>query len=102
MQGRSQRIQSSENVNIEKDKITSSDTIKSAVNCSYIIMPQFLSSSATSFEKFASQVTNIIGAIKGLEKHVSVNIFHPEHIDGVRQSPLPVFVIQWNGEGTPN
>jgi len=100
MQGRSQRIQSSENVNIEKDKITSSDTIKSSVNRSYIIMPQFLSSSATSFEKFALQVTNIIGTIKGLEKHVSVNIFHPEHIDGMRQSPLPVFVIQWNGEGT--
>merc|ERR1712157_331370 len=62
---------------------------------SHIIMPHFLTSSATSFEKFASEVTNIIGKVKGLEG-VSVDIFHPEHINIRRQCELPVFVMQWN------
>lgn len=60
---------------------------------SNVIMPHFLSSSATSFEKFALEVSNIISKVKGLEG-VSVDFFHPEHINVRRQSQLPVLVIE--------
>ena len=59
---------------------------------SYLVMQNFVSSSATSFEKFPVEVTNIIGAIPGLKKIVSVSTLDPEH---VLSSPSPILVLQW-------
>jgi len=61
---------------------------------SYLVMSNFLSSSATSFEKFAGEVTNIMRSAK-LEGAVDVLTLHPEHVDAERRSPVPVFVLQW-------
>ena len=62
---------------------------------SYLIMPKFVSCSATSLEKFMSNVQNIIGAIDGLQDRVSLSLMHPEHVREEKRSPVPVIVLQW-------
>jgi len=62
---------------------------------SYLIMPRFVSSSATSLEKFMADVKNIIEAIDGLNERVSLSMMHPEHVREERRSPVPVIAIQW-------
>lgn len=64
---------------------------------SYLIMPNFVPTSATSFEKFAIEVQNIISIIPGLSNHVSsVSTLHPEHIDSNNRSNVPIFILEWN------
>jgi len=62
---------------------------------SYIMMPKFLSSSATSFEKFESEVVKILRMVIGLNELASVSIFHPEHVAREKRCPVPMFVTQW-------
>jgi hypothetical protein len=61
---------------------------------SYLVMPHFLSSSATSFEKFAHEVGNIVDCL-GLRDIVSLSVLHPEHVESERRSPCPILVLQW-------
>lgn len=65
---------------------------------SYLIMPSFVSSSATSFEMFANEVRSIIKTIDGLNEKVSISLMHPEHVRGEKRAPMPVFVLQWYDE----
>ncbi len=62
---------------------------------SYIVLPNFLPTSATSFDRFAGQVSNIIRSIPGLTQKVTVSTFHPEHIEKRTRSPVPIFVATW-------
>jgi hypothetical protein len=62
---------------------------------SYLIMPKFVSTSATSFEKFAGGVNEIVRSIDGLKNRMIVSIMHPEHVDDDKRSPAPVLVLQW-------
>ncbi len=62
---------------------------------SYLIMPKFVSSSATSLETFVLDVKNIISKIDGLEDRVSLSFMHPEHVWDEKRSPVPVVVLQW-------
>lgn len=65
---------------------------------SYLIMPKFVSASATSLEIFMSDVKNIVDAIDGLNERVSLSLMHPEHVRDERRSPAPVLAIQWYTE----
>jgi len=70
---------------------------------SYIIMPNFLSSSATSLEKFSSEVDAILrtivveGGSNNEQQQLvsSVSIFHPEHVAKEKRCPVPMLVTQW-------
>lgn len=62
---------------------------------SYLIMPKFVSTSATSFEKFADGVDEIIKSIDSLKNRIIVSVMHPEHVDIEKRSPAPVLVLQW-------
>ena len=62
---------------------------------SYLIMPKFVSCSATSLEKFMKDVKNIINAIDGLSDRVSLSLMHPEHVREEKRAPVPVIVLQW-------
>lgn len=62
----------------------------------YLVMSNFLSSSATSFEKFAREVTNIVKAFPGIAGNVQVSTLHPEHVDKDKRAPVPVFVWTWD------
>jgi len=83
--------------NLAMERLSQVERASQKGSHSYVIMPHFLSSSATSFEKFSSEVTNIIGSVRGLKGKVSVNVFHSEHVDAEKRCPVPVFVIQWQG-----
>ena len=58
-----------------------------------ILTSNFLSSSATSFEKFAAEVNKIIAVLPN--DKVQVATFHPEHVDPSRRSPMPISVLEW-------
>ena len=62
---------------------------------SYVVLPNFLPTSATSFDRFAGQVSNIIRVIPSLADKVMVSTFHPEHVMKSTRSPVPIVVITW-------
>ena len=65
---------------------------------SYLIMPKFVSSSATSLEMFMADVNNIIDNIDGLNERVSLSMMHPEHVKAEKRSPVPVLILLWHAE----
>ena len=62
----------------------------------YVVMDNFLTASATSFEKFTAEVNKIIQTIPSLKDRLVVTTLHPEHIESEKRSPLPICVCQWN------
>lgn len=62
---------------------------------SYIVFPKFLPTSATSFDRFAGQVSNIIRVMPSMKEKVVVSTFHPEHVMASTRCPVPVLVITW-------
>lgn len=65
---------------------------------SYFILPKFVTSSATSFEKFADGIRGIVRSVAGLEERIAVSVMHPEHVEAKNRSPAPVLVMQWYDE----
>ena len=61
----------------------------------YLVMSNFLSASATSFEKFAKEVENILKSFPGISGKARVSTLHPEHVDPTKRAPVPVFVWTW-------
>ena len=62
---------------------------------SYVVFPNFLPTSATSFDRFAGQVSNILRVMPSMSEKAMLSTFHPEHVVGSTQSPVPVLVITW-------
>lgn len=67
----------------------------------YLVMPKFLSSSATSLEKFTKEVMSIVSTVPDLREKVKVSTFHPEHVKEGRRSPVPIVCLQWTEKGSP-
>jgi hypothetical protein len=61
----------------------------------YLVMPHFLTSSATSLEKFTNEVMNIVKTLPDLSDKVQISTFHPEHIKDNSRAPLPIICLQW-------
>jgi hypothetical protein len=68
---------------------------KGVVERQYLVMPHFLSAAATSFEKFSKEVGTMISHLPDLKDKVEIVTFHPEHVDSMKRSPVPLFVLQW-------
>jgi len=64
------------------------------VHRQYLVMSSFLSSSATSLEKFANEIKNMIQNLDSLAK-VQVLTMHPEHIERSMRSPVPILCLNW-------
>lgn len=62
---------------------------------SYIVLPNFLPTSATSFNRFAGQVSNILLAMPTMKEKTVISTFHPEHVDAATRSPVPIIVVTW-------
>mmetsp|Transcript_19501 Transcript_19501/g.35291 ORF Transcript_19501/g.35291 Transcript_19501/m.35291 type:complete len:500 (-) Transcript_19501:351-1850(-) len=62
---------------------------------SYVVLPNFVPTSATSFDRFAGQVSNIILSMPGLAEKVMLSTFHPEHVVTSTRAPVPIVVITW-------
>ncbi len=61
----------------------------------YLVMSNFVTSSATSFEKFSQEVAGILDVFPLLKNQVDVSTLHPEHVDSSKRSPVPVCVLRW-------
>ena len=62
---------------------------------SYLVLPNFLTSSATSFERFATEVSAIVDTIPGLSDEVSISTLHPETVETEWRSPHPILILQF-------
>jgi hypothetical protein len=61
----------------------------------YLVMSRFLTSSATSLEKFSIQAENIIETLPLVGDKVNVKCLHPEHVNEDKRCPIPVIILQW-------
>lgn len=79
---------------LNAESTSSSSPIKRGQK-SYVVLPEFLPTSATSFDRFAGQVSNIIRAMPNMAEKVMVSTFHPEHVVSSTRAPVPIVVITW-------
>ena len=88
---------SSNNNNIQSSSSSSSTENKKSKRGqrSYVVLPNFVPTSATSFDRFAGQVSNIIRAIPSMAEKVMISTYHPEHVEKSTRSPVPIVVITW-------
>jgi len=64
---------------------------------SYLIMPNFVPTSATSLDKFAMEVEKILKTIPSFSSStVKLSTFHPEHISRKQRCDVPVIVLEKN------
>lgn len=80
------------------DSDSDSNPIASAVTAQkrqYMVLPHFLSSSATSLEKFTKQAERIIRTLPSIANKVELTSFHPEDVDDHKRCPVPIIVLQW-------
>lgn len=68
-----------------------------STNCrqQYLVLPHFLSAAATSFQKYAVEVTKLVTCLPSLRGKLSVTTYHPEHVEPSRRSPAPILVLAW-------
>ena len=57
-------------------------------------MPNSVSSSATSFEKFLGEVKKLMATIPGIYNGLDITIFHRESIVKDKHSPILIFALQ--------
>jgi len=82
--------------NLAMHRYTPGGETKNDINSrSYLILPRFVSSSATSLEKFVSNVNMIFQSIDGLTQKASISFMHPEHVDENKRSPVAVVILEW-------
>jgi len=62
---------------------------------SYIVMPNFVSSSATSFSKFSNELNGMLACVPALSSSISCETMHPEEIENDRRSSVPILILQW-------
>eukprot|EP00537_Pseudo-nitzschia_pungens_P003799 CAMPEP_0172361920 /NCGR_PEP_ID=MMETSP1060-20121228/5673_1 /TAXON_ID=37318 /ORGANISM="Pseudo-nitzschia pungens, Strain cf. cingulata" /LENGTH=485 /DNA_ID=CAMNT_0013084321 /DNA_START=74 /DNA_END=1531 /DNA_ORIENTATION=- len=77
---------------------SNSSQAKDAQKRQYMVMPHFLSSSATSLEKFVTQAQKIVRKLPSIGDKVELTCFHPESVNEHQRCPVPVIVLQWKGD----
>lgn len=61
----------------------------------YLVYTNFVSSSATSFEKFARECAGLVDTMPSLRGKIELSTLHAEHIDESKRCPVPVLVMKW-------
>lgn len=61
----------------------------------YLVYTNFVSSSATSLEKFATECSGLVDLMPSLKGKLAISILHPEHIEASQRAPVPVIVMTW-------
>ena len=61
----------------------------------YVVLPRFVTSAATSLEKFSQQVLEIANTLPDLANRIHIQTYHPEHIHEAQRSPVPIVMLQW-------
>ena len=60
----------------------------------YIVLPNFLSSAATSFEKFSTTVAELLDVVPSTRGRFALSTLHPEHVDAACRSPCPILTLR--------
>ena len=79
----------------DTDVGTPTQGVKDTQQRQYMVMPHFLSSSATSLEKFTLQSEKIIRTLPLVGDKIDVTCLHPEHVNEAKRCPVPVIILQW-------
>ena len=58
----------------------------------FVVVPHFCSAAATSLEKFATMLRELVQTMK---IPVDIGTYHPEHVDASKRAPVPVVLLQW-------
>lgn len=82
-------------INPNKNTPPAKSPSKNAQKRQYMVLPHFLSRSATSLEKFTKQAERIVSTIPSISTKVDLTSFHPEDINEAKRCPVPVIVLQW-------
>jgi hypothetical protein len=61
----------------------------------FLVLSNFLSTAATSLEKFTFSISEILNTIPELRQRLELSTYHPEHIDPARRSPTPILSLSW-------
>lgn len=61
----------------------------------FLVLSNFLSTAATSFEKFTFSVSEILDTLPELRQRIQLSTYHPEHVDPARRSPTPILSLSW-------
>ena len=69
-------------------------TVVSNTKKTNLLMPNSVSSSATSFEKFLGEVKKLMATIPGIYNGLDITIFHRESIVKEKRSHIPIFALQ--------
>lgn len=83
------------NLGMQTSRFLDGDRLAGAQKRQYLVMSHFLSSSATSLEKFSIQAEKIIRLLPLVGDKVDVLCFHPESVNENKRCPVPVIVLQW-------
>ena len=83
------------NLGMQTSQFIVGDVQAGAQKRQYLVMSHFLSSSATSLEKFTIQAGKIIRTLPLVGDKVDVSCLHPEHVDKDKRCPVPVIILQW-------
>jgi len=84
------------NLGMQSLQFTGGDKQAGAQKRQYLVMPNFLSSSATSLEKFKTQCEKVIQTLPSIGAKVHMDFLHPEHVEEGKRCPVPIFILQWN------
>ncbi|OEU12204.1 hypothetical protein FRACYDRAFT_244462 [Fragilariopsis cylindrus CCMP1102] len=83
------------NLGMQTSQFIVGDVQAGAQKRQYLVMSHFLSSSATSLEKFTIQAGKMIRTLPLVGDKVDVSCLHPEHVDKDKRCPVPVIILQW-------
>lgn len=83
---------------VQQQPANSQNEAKDTQKRQYMVLPHFLSSSATSLEKFTAQAETIIRTLPSIGDKVGLTYFHPEAVDEGKRCPVPVIILQWKGD----
>ncbi|KAL7577556.1 hypothetical protein ACA910_015086 [Epithemia clementina (nom. ined.)] len=61
----------------------------------YVVLPYFVTSAATSLEKFARQCQVILNTLPDLANRIDIETYHPEHVHETKRSPMPIVLLRW-------
>ena len=61
----------------------------------YVVMPHFVTSAATSLEKFSRQCQSILDTLPDLANRIDIETYHPEHVHEAKRSPMPIILLRW-------
>lgn len=79
----------------DDDKKNNNNSIGGGDVRHYVVLPNFVTSAATSLEKFTRQCQSILNTLPELANRIDIETYHPEHVHEAQRSPMPIVLLKW-------